>query len=511
MRYNFLSLAALLALVRADDDIPSCGEGLDACPEKYPCCSVDGTCGNGYVCLGGCDPRFSFTANSCMPVPVCESNNYTFTSADDIAAYADYLGDSDQTKFSYLGNITTVDNNVRITMDESSSGSTVSSSIYVWYGKVSFKYKASHSAGVVSTFILYSGVKDEVDYELVGTDTTQAQTNYYWHGALDYTKMVGATVPDVYQNENIYEIDWKEDSITWTVNGNEVRSVQKSDTYNETSNTYSFPQTPARIQFGLWPAGDSPAEGTADWAGGKIDWSQVGDDGYFYVEPIWLNVQCYDAPSGTQTNGSTSYVYNSKSGLEGDIAITDDTHILGATDGTGLNPDGSNKNDTESSSSENAAFTLSGASKSSSAGAAATLSGASIVHTTISGSEAEITISATEDSSESSEESSETESSDSGATETSGDDSSESTGTEDSGESASATGGSGGSGGSAAASGESGESGEPTATATAGTSRASAGAASGSGAQSASAASNAAMALIPALTGLLAAPFAFFL
>ena len=32
-----------------------------------------------------------------------------------------------------------------------------------------------------------------------------------------------------------------------------VRTLNKNDTWNETSNRYDYPQTPSRIQFSLWP------------------------------------------------------------------------------------------------------------------------------------------------------------------------------------------------------------------------------------------------------------------
>ena len=66
-------------------------------------------------------------------------------------------------------------------------GTLLSSTHYVWYGKVSATMTTSQGAGVVTAFILMSDVKDEIDFEFVGTDVQTAQSNYYWQGVTDCT------------------------------------------------------------------------------------------------------------------------------------------------------------------------------------------------------------------------------------------------------------------------------------------------------------------------------------
>ncbi|GMM50071.1 hypothetical protein DASB73_010290 [Starmerella bacillaris] len=360
MLFN-LPLSVLAALkVASADSIPSCGDGLSLCPEEYPCCSTDGTCGNGYVCLGGCDPRYSYEPGACVPMPKFADNyNYTFSSNDDgVVQYADYLGDAEKSPWSYFGNITYVDNKLRTQMFSDSQSTTVSSSYYLWYGKVTIRMKTAGTTGVVSDFILLSGVKDEIDYEFVGYNLTSAQTNYYWQGILDYHNMIGATVSSATNSDyHDYTIDWQEDKINWIIDGTTVRTLNKEDTKNSTTGEYMFPQTPSRIQFGLWPGGDSSAEGTAEWAGGKINWDDMGDTGYFYVEVDSISVETYDTPSGANVTGSKSYVYTGKNGLEDSVALTDDDYVLGSTDGTGLKLNGSltNYNTTTSSNSSSSA------------------------------------------------------------------------------------------------------------------------------------------------------------
>lgn len=76
-------------------------------------------------------------------------------------------------------------NNLLLTMEKGSVGTVLSSTRYVWYGKIGATLKTSRGAGVVSAFILFSGVKDEIDYEWVGVDLGHVQTNYYFQGIPD--------------------------------------------------------------------------------------------------------------------------------------------------------------------------------------------------------------------------------------------------------------------------------------------------------------------------------------
>jgi beta-glucanase (GH16 family) len=56
---------------------------------------------------------------------------------------------------------------------------------YLWYGKITANMKSSRGVGVVSAFILLSDVKDEVDFEFIGADLENAQSNYYYQGITD--------------------------------------------------------------------------------------------------------------------------------------------------------------------------------------------------------------------------------------------------------------------------------------------------------------------------------------
>ena len=142
-------------------------------------------------------------------------------------------------------------------------------------------------------------------------------------------------------NFHDYEIDWSPEQLTWSIDGQVLRTLKKADTFNETSNRYSYPQSPARVQLSLWPAGlPSNPEGTINWAGGEISWdSPYMTNGYYYAQFDSVSVDCYDAPSDAKVSGKTSYKLTNKDAEEGDFEITDDPTVLGSFLATGLNMD----------------------------------------------------------------------------------------------------------------------------------------------------------------------------
>jgi beta-glucanase (GH16 family) len=137
-----------------------------------------------------------------------------------------------------------------------------------------------------------------------------------------------------------YCVDWKPDSLTWSIDGNDMRTLERKNTWNATSGRFDYPQTPSRIMLSLWPAGLSGnAKGTVEWAGGEIDWnSPYMQNGYYYARFSEVSVQCYDPPSGVQKSGDKSYKYTDARGTNDTVAITNKQVILGSLMGTGENP-----------------------------------------------------------------------------------------------------------------------------------------------------------------------------
>lgn len=73
-------------------------------------------------------------------------------------------------------------NSLLLTMAPDTVGTLMASTHYVWYGKISATMTSSQGQGVVTAFIMMSDVKDEIDFEFVGTDTEHVQTNFYSQG-----------------------------------------------------------------------------------------------------------------------------------------------------------------------------------------------------------------------------------------------------------------------------------------------------------------------------------------
>lgn len=336
LHYTLIAGFATLSLVAADS--VTCNS-TSKCPENLPCCSLYGECGTGSYCLGPCDPKLSYNISACVPAPICKSGDIKFTNLDNIVKNTAYLGDSSSHDFVSNNDVVSYDDSVLLTMANGSTGTVLTSSRAIWYGKVSATLKTSRTQGVVSSLILMSGVRDEIDYEFIGSYLESAQTNFYWQEVMDWTHAKNISLSNTYMNYHTYEVDWTEDSITWYIDGQVGRTLNKSDTYNSTTDSYAFPQTPSFVQISLWPGGlASNPQGTINWAGGEVDWNaeDLKNPGYFYVTLKDVSITCYDPPSGTNTSGSTSYVYKNTAGLVSDIEITNDTTVLGSFEACGF-------------------------------------------------------------------------------------------------------------------------------------------------------------------------------
>lgn len=150
------------------------------------------------------------------------------------------------------------------------------------------------------------------------------------------------TVPNgnAVEKEHKYCIDWTEDTLTWSIDDEELRKLQRSDTWNSTAGRFDYPQTPARVMLSLWPAGlPTNAQGTIDWAGGEIDWnSPYMVNGYYAARFSQVTIECYDPPPQAQIKGQKTYKYTDEAGTNNTVAITDDVVILGSLMGTGEDP-----------------------------------------------------------------------------------------------------------------------------------------------------------------------------
>lgn len=284
----------------------------------------------------------SYSLDSCMPAPVCENRYLTMDSLDRVADISDYLGNSSEADWMSSGEPVLYKGNTLLTMPADSSGTVLSSTVYMWYGNVKARFKTSRGAGVVTAFILFSDVKDEIDFEFIGVDLETAQTNYFFQGITTYpTHEVNLTMSDSFNNFHDYEIHWTPDYVEWYIDGTLGNTLYKNETWNETTQNFDFPQTPARVQLSIWPGGLSTnAAGTIAWAGGEIDWDSedIENYGYYFATFSEVTMECYNTTTAPGTHSGKSYTYNSSKGTNDTVVDGNEGTILSSFQATGLNP-----------------------------------------------------------------------------------------------------------------------------------------------------------------------------
>ncbi len=173
------------------------------------------------------------------------------------------------------------------------------SRFYIMFGHVSVRMRAAPGAGIVSSLVLQSDTLDEIDYEWIGVDTNEVQSNYFGKGdSSTYTRGAFHTTPGDNTQEFItYEIEWTADQVVWSINGSPVRVLTPA-----TAETNQYPQTPMQLKFGAWSAG-SPgnAQGTIEWAKGPTDFA----NGPFSMIVESIQVSDYSTGSAYQYNGNS--------------------------------------------------------------------------------------------------------------------------------------------------------------------------------------------------------------
>lgn len=150
---------------------------------------------------------------------------------------------------------------------------TIRSKFYIFWGRYEISLKVAPGTGIISSLMLLSDDLDEIDIEFMGANATQVTTNIFSKGDEDdhsFGKehvMAGGNQDDYHT----YIVDWTKDRLEWSIDGNVIRTLA----YNDAKNGDKFPQTPMRMNIGIWAGGDpSLAPGTIAWAGGKTDYAK---------------------------------------------------------------------------------------------------------------------------------------------------------------------------------------------------------------------------------------------
>ncbi|SLM36000.1 glycoside hydrolase family 16 protein [Lasallia pustulata] len=254
-----------------------------------------------------CNP---LTSGSCPADPALgKSINVDFTSSS--------------TYFTPQGNPTYGANGVSFTIAKSGDSPQLISTFYIMFGHVEYVIQAAPGTGIVSSAVLQSDDLDEIDWEWLGADDGQVQSNYFGKGQTT-TYNRGAFHPDP-SNQNgfhTYTIDWTADQIVWSIDGTPVRTLTQAS-----AEAGQYPQTPMQIKVGAWSGGDSSNQpGTIQWAGGPTNY------GAGPYSMIMKSIAVTDYSTGTQ------YTYSGTSGSWQSIQAVGGTVNSG---GNGASPAGS--------------------------------------------------------------------------------------------------------------------------------------------------------------------------
>ncbi|WEW61039.1 hypothetical protein PRK78_006528 [Emydomyces testavorans] len=194
------------------------------------------------------------------------------------------------------------------TIKEKLQSPTIQSHFYIFFGRLEVHMKAATGRGIVSSIVLQSDDLDEIDWEWVGSEGGQVQTNYFGKGNVtSFDRGKKHDVADPMHSFHNYTVHWTAEKLEWWVDDNLLRTLKPA----EASGGKFYPQTPATVRLGIWPAGDERNRpGTIEWAGGKVDYS----NGPYTMIVKHLKVE--DFSKGKE------YVYGDQSGDWKSIKIT---------------------------------------------------------------------------------------------------------------------------------------------------------------------------------------------
>ncbi|PFH59978.1 hypothetical protein XA68_11653 [Ophiocordyceps unilateralis] len=149
---------------------------------------------------------------------------------------------------------------------------TIHTGKYIFFGEVEVEVQAAPGRGIVTSVVLQSDDLDEIDWEWVGANNAQVQTNYFSKGdTTTYDRGATHNVANPIGQFHSYKIKWTPSAIVWSINGQPVRTL----TYEAAKGGSTYPQTPMQVKLGSWVAGGAKSSpGTVEWAGGHTDFSQ---------------------------------------------------------------------------------------------------------------------------------------------------------------------------------------------------------------------------------------------
>ncbi|KAI0128781.1 concanavalin A-like lectin/glucanase domain-containing protein [Xylariales sp. AK1849] len=192
---------------------------------------------------------------------------------------------------------------------------------YILAGRYDVEMQIAPGVGIISDIVAWSDDLDEIDWEFSGNAFGRVpfpqldgmhtvQTNIFgqsqsWDGAATYEPWAH----DPTEEFHTYSVEWDSDFIKWFVDGEMKREVHA----NQIPSYSKMPQSPMKLQMGVWDGGDPDASyWTQQWAGGITD---VNGGPY----TAWIK-----SVNITNKYPACFYKYGDKSGMRDSIQIIED-------------------------------------------------------------------------------------------------------------------------------------------------------------------------------------------
>ncbi|TLD37638.1 glycoside hydrolase family protein [Venturia nashicola] len=163
----------------------------------------------------------------------------------------------------------------QFTIQNRGESPTIKSNFYLMWGSVTVFMVAARGQGIVSSIVLQSDDLDEVDWEILGGNTTHVESNYFGKGnQTSFDRAIWHPVTwEPQADYHNYTTHWTKETLEWWIDGVLVRTLKYGDTWG---NGLNYPQTPMNIRLGIWAGGDKNAsKGTIEWAGGLTDYAKA--------------------------------------------------------------------------------------------------------------------------------------------------------------------------------------------------------------------------------------------
>ncbi|KAF9917826.1 hypothetical protein BX616_011178 [Lobosporangium transversale] len=303
------------------------------CPSDAPCCSGAGYCGSDpSFCAEACQASGSYAPDSCWPLPMAVNLHDEFANKSRMVSILDFNGFPDtadwvidRTPGTQAHAVITDDQKLVLKLNRIEKhpetgggiGATVHASRWMKYGTIEARIKtASNQPGPVSSFILISSTSgDEVDFEVVGKDPTDVQTNFYYKvqpgHEVNYgnAKHIDVGV-DTSLDYHTYKLEWTETEMKWYFDDVLKRTTAAVEAVGQ------YPDTPMRAAFGLWDGGYGN-EGTAEWAGKNTSY-EPNDQREYQMWIDWVKITPLYPDNSTEPWPGAKYLEQMKTGNNGD-------------------------------------------------------------------------------------------------------------------------------------------------------------------------------------------------